>query len=129
MLHHPLLRQFDDLLRLALTKTCNIALTDVQWTQASLPVWSGGLGLRSVSMLASSAFLASAAGTLSLQSQILRKTLAAVEDTSRSLKHWFALSGEDTLPVDNQKILDSIVVNHTFQTLFETQTTQYHPAR
>jgi hypothetical protein len=68
---HPLLHRFDDLLCLALTKSCNIALTDDQWTQASLPVYSGGLGVRSVSMLASSAFLASAAGTLLLQSQIL----------------------------------------------------------
>jgi len=42
---HPLLTQFDDQLRLALTKTCNIPLTDDQWTQASLPVWSGGLGV------------------------------------------------------------------------------------
>ena len=29
---HPLLRQFDDLLRLALSKFCNVALTDDQWT-------------------------------------------------------------------------------------------------
>jgi hypothetical protein len=36
-------------------------------------------------MLASSAFLASAAGTLPFQSQILRNTLAAAEDTSASL--------------------------------------------
>jgi hypothetical protein len=126
---HPLLGQFDDLLRLALTKTCNIALNDDQWTQASLPVWSGGLGVRSVCMLASSAFLASAAGTLSLQSQILRNTKATVEDTSTSSKHWLGISGEDSLPAGNQRVLDSIVVKHTFQTLLETQTTQYHRAR
>jgi hypothetical protein len=35
---HLLLRQFDDLLRLALIKTCNTGPTDGQWTQASLPV-------------------------------------------------------------------------------------------
>jgi len=28
-----------------------------------------------------------------------------------------------------QRVLDSIVVNHTFQTLLEIQTTQYHRAR
>jgi len=129
---HPLLRQFDDLLHLALTKSCNIALTDDQWTQASLPVWSGGLGVRSVSMLASSAFLASAAGTLPLQSLILRNTLAAVEDTSTSLKHWFSVSGmsdEASVPVGRQRTLDSIVVNHTFQTLLDAQTDKYHCAR
>ena len=35
---YPLLRQFDDLLRLALTNTCNIALSDDQWTQARFPL-------------------------------------------------------------------------------------------
>jgi hypothetical protein len=129
---HPLLRQFDDLLHLALTKSCNIALNGDQWTQASLPVWSGGLGVRSVSMLASSAFLASAAGTLPLQTQILRNTQAAAEDTSSSLRHWLfisGMSGEDSLPVGSQRVLDTIVVNHTFQTLLESQATQYHRAR
>ena len=129
---HPLLRQFDDLLHLALTKSCNIALTDDQWTQAFLPVWSGGLGVRSVSMLASSAFLASAAGTLPPQSHILRNTQAAVEDTSTSLKHWFSVSGmsdEALVPIGNQRTLDSIVVNLTFQNLLGAQTDTYHCAR
>ena len=124
--------KFDDLLNLALTKSCNIALTDDQWTQASLPVWSGGLGVRSVCMLASSAFLASAAGTLPLQSHILRNTLAVVEDTSMSLKHWLSVSGtsdEASLPVGNQRAWDSVVVNHSFQTLLNTQTDKYHRAR
>ena len=72
---HPLLRQYDELielLSLALTKSCNIALTDDQWTLNSLAVWSG-LGVRSVSMLnALSVFLDSAAGTHPLKSHILR---------------------------------------------------------
>ena len=85
---------------MALTKTCNNSLTDDQWTQASLPVWSGGLGIRSVSTLASSAFLASAAGTLSLQAQILRNTQAAAGDTRASLKHWFSISGMVDADVD-----------------------------
>jgi len=93
-------------------------------------VGSGGLGFRSVSMLASSAFLASAARNLPLQSQILRNTQAAAEDTSASLKRWFSISGvsvDDSLPANNQKTLDSIVVNHTFiKTLLESQTDQYH---
>ena len=87
---------------------------------------------RSVSMLASSAFLASAAGTLPLQSQILRNTQAAVGDTSLALKHWLSLSGapcDDSFPAGNQRVLDSIVVKHTFQTHLENQTTQYHRAR
>jgi len=84
--------------------------------------WSGGLGVRNVSMLASSAFLASAAGTLHLQTEILRNTQTTVEDTSSSLKHGLSitdLTSEDSLPFGNQRMLDFIVVNHTFQTLLE----------
>jgi len=64
---HSILTKFDDLLRSAVTKMCNASLTDDQWTQASLPVWSAGLGIRSVSKLASTAFFASAAGSRILQ--------------------------------------------------------------
>ena len=46
-------------------------LTDIQWQQANLPVRMGGLGVCCVTMLASSAFLASAAGTRVLQNRIL----------------------------------------------------------
>ena len=51
----------------------NFALSDQHWTQASLPVSDGGLGLRRVASLAPSAFLASAACTRPLQDLILSK--------------------------------------------------------
>ena len=116
---HSILTQFDDLLhRSAVTKICNTSLTDDQWIQASLPVWPGGLGVRSVSKLASTAFLASAAGTRTLQAQIRRKSLAADEETSAPLNHWQSLSGlpaGDVLPVGSQRVLDSVVVGHIFE--------------
>ena len=66
------LTQFDALLRSALSKICNISLTDDQGLQASLPVRVGGLGIRRVSSLATPAFIAFAAvGTRNLQDQIL----------------------------------------------------------
>ena len=49
----------------------NTDLTDIQWMKASLPVRAGGLWVRRVATLASSAFLASAASTRELQSQLL----------------------------------------------------------
>src|SRR6218665_1436150 len=45
----------------------------IQWIQATLPIRDGGLGIRRVSMLATSAYLASAASTKSLVSAILNK--------------------------------------------------------
>ena len=41
--------KFDKLLRFAISKICNISLSDDQWLQASLPVKSGGLKIRRVS--------------------------------------------------------------------------------
>jgi len=50
-------------MRAALSTIANYNLDDAAWDQASLPVKEGGLGIRSVAVLAPSAFLASAAST------------------------------------------------------------------
>ena len=57
----------------------NTDLIDIQGIQASLPVRNGGLGVRRVSSLAPSAFLASAAGTRDLQELILANCDATVD--------------------------------------------------
>ena len=67
----------------------NTDLTDVQWTQASLPVSRGGLGIRLASQLAPSAFLASAIGTRQLQEAILLQCSAAADlSVDRALSLW-----------------------------------------
>ena len=53
---HPLLSRFDALLRRVLGSIANCDLNDLHWIQASLPVRYGGLGIRSVDLLAPSAF-------------------------------------------------------------------------
>src|SRR6218665_3903101 len=63
----------DDEIRRVLENILNISLNDIQWIQATLPIRDGGLGVRRVSMLATSAYLASAASTKSLVSAILNK--------------------------------------------------------
>ena len=68
---HYLLVEFDDLLRSGVSKVTNCAIDDTAWIQASLPTNDGGLGIRSVVVLAPSAFLASAAATFFPQSAIL----------------------------------------------------------
>jgi len=70
-LSHPLLQSFDSQLKAAIESITNSALSDIQYIQASLPVKDGGLGMMRVSSLALPAFLASAAGTLRLQENIL----------------------------------------------------------
>ena len=69
--NHPSLLVFDNLLRSALSHITNCDLTDTQWLQASLPIRDGGLRVRRVTTLALPVFVASAAGTLSLQASII----------------------------------------------------------
>ncbi|HSN23077.1 MAG TPA: hypothetical protein VLS45_02715, partial [Methylomicrobium sp.] len=130
--NHPFLTQFDNLLRSALSHICNLTFTDDQWKQASLPVRNGGLGVRSVAQLASSAFLASAASTLPLQSRILRNFHLDAEDNFPSVNTWKSLSNcssFDDVPTMSQKALDTMVANNAFNELLSQQTDPYHQAR
>ena len=73
---HPTLAEFDKQLRIGLSSITNCEITDIAWIQASQPIRCSGLGVRSVEMLAPSAYLASAAATLTLQNDILALSLA-----------------------------------------------------
>ena len=68
-----LLQKFDTLLRSHLVENANIdiANNDLTWTQASLPVSAGGLGVGITTQLACSAILASSAGCAETVSQML----------------------------------------------------------
>ena len=86
---HLALDQFDALLRSALCNITNSILSDIQWLQASLPVRDGGLGVRRVALLASSAFLASAASTTTFRN----KSLSGVTPAQLLLLNQPAASG------------------------------------
>ena len=77
---HPGLEKFDLLIRDALSRITNSAIGDLEWIQASLPVGRGGLGIRSVVLLAPSAFLASAAATWATQFSLLPAGFGLVDD-------------------------------------------------
>ena len=85
---HPALERFDILLKNSLSQITNSNLSDLQWIQASLPVKDGGLGIRRVASLASSAFLASAASTLDLQDHILSLSIISDQDVSALRQIW-----------------------------------------
>jgi len=95
---HASLSTFDQLLRKAICGIVNLELTDDNWSQASLPVQFGGLGIRSVTSLAPSAFLASAAGTSVLQEAILPPLYIFTDDAVNQVQVlWSSLSGSDIL--------------------------------
>ena len=87
-----LFQNFDTLLRTLLGEIANNSINDLAWVQASLPVLSGGLGVRSTTQLAPSAFLASAAGCAGIISQMLphRLTDAPYQAHDDALKAWSA---------------------------------------
>ena len=77
---NPQLLEFDKLQRKCITHVMNFNKNDNQWTQATLLVKDRGLGIRRA---APSAFLASAAGTLRIQNDILPVRLHSQVDSSQ----------------------------------------------
>ena len=81
----PLLQEMNNLQRDLLQTICNVELNDVAWIQASLPISAGGLGIRSFTQLAPSAYLASAAGSSNISNQILPTFLRDVFNPLKSM--------------------------------------------
>src|ERR1700733_4286838 len=99
-------------------------MNDDRWIQASLPVRNGGLGIRSADMLATLAFVASAAGTRALQDQLLNDVTVTFTDPSveEALISWSAKSNSP-YPIEQkthiQREWDSAVISHALQDLTE----------
>ena len=122
----PNLTSYDKLLSSIVGRICNVHMTttDTGWSQAYLPVRSGGLGLRSAVQLAPSAFMSSAAASKKLMSQILPAgSCFSVPEADTALICWYNLfpgtrppppSGDD---VKIQKAWDSLVVRWSFEHL------------
>ena len=120
---HPLLADYDLLLRSSLCSIVNVDLTNEQWSQASLPTRNGGLGIRQLAQLAPSAFLASAVGSRCLQDLILvRCDFIDDEHVNRALQYWSSLHNASA-PVEGlshrQKMWDQPIVNRSFNALLE----------
>ena len=62
-LENETLEMFDETLHTSIQKILNVKMDDNAWSQASLPLCYGGLGIRKVSEVALPAFLASAHGS------------------------------------------------------------------
>ena len=130
---HEALTQFDNLLRVALCKICNVSLSDDQWLQASLPVKSGRLGLRRVASLAPSAFIASAVGTRDLQNQILQCFAQMPDKVVESCQQaWSDINAKpipDGPSAAKQRSWDYPVVEREFSFLLQYQIDDYGKAR
>jgi hypothetical protein len=108
-------------------------MSDDQWIQASLPVRSGGLGIRRVSSLATPAFLASAVGTQDLQSQILHATDSLIPDNDLAAcqQSWLNMYGviPPSAPPAKQQTWDKPIVNFELSHLLACLKSNYDKAR
>ena len=131
----PCLESFDHDLRIILSEMLNINLdSDSAWSQATLPVGFGGIGVRSAVQLAPSAFLASAAGCSDLIHRILPGAQVdflypAVESAKEV---WYR--GHDQSPPSHpsdvhQKAWDIPRVQDTYDTLLDKATDPRSRAR
>ncbi|XP_048483467.1 uncharacterized protein LOC125489916 [Plutella xylostella] len=64
--------RYDNMLRELLESVLNVGMSDLQWSQAALPIRHGGLGIRRLQDIELPAFLASASGVLELVTRILQ---------------------------------------------------------
>jgi len=123
---NPFLKNFDAQLRNCLSMITNISMSDVQWKQASLPIKRGGLGIRLVSQVAPSAFLASVNATKNLQSAILRSSdNFSDEYYSSALSLWTNLyncSAPAEEAVNIQKHWDAPAVDLSYNQIVESLT-------
>ena len=77
-----LLTEYDDVMRTTLQSIMNVTLDDDAWEQATLPVSSGGLGIRRATDVALPAFLSSVAGSHELITQLLPQRLHSKSGTN-----------------------------------------------
>ena len=93
------LASYDATVKSALSSMLNIDFSPPAWTQDSLPLRWGGIGVRSVLQLAPSAFLASAAGATELLTLLLPTRLLNIPDPAVVLAEaaWMVL-GRLSLP-------------------------------
>ena len=101
--NNPLLLEYDGIIRSSLQSILNIEITDEAWTQATLPVNNGGIGVCLASHVALPAFLSS---TISSQGLILKLLPDRFHDSSgtsdpsfkAAINEW---SSRTTIPVES----------------------------
>ncbi|XP_055357534.1 uncharacterized protein LOC129602527 isoform X1 [Paramacrobiotus metropolitanus] len=123
--HMPLMETMDKCMRAGLSSILNIRVNDMQWSQMTLPVRDGGLGLRATKSLVLPAFLASAYSVASLVSSIYPSTNEA--HLASAVQQW-ATQTRSEPPTDNarkfQTAWDRPAIDHVVSTLRLAATTE-----
>jgi hypothetical protein len=128
------LTKYDELIRSTLETVLNISLSTSAWTQATLPVSVGGLGIRKATDIALPCYLSSIVGSSTLQHTILPWHLHDLSTANSilytdALALWQCLSTTDapeitTHNICKQKTWDTplvLVIAHKLKTTASTQ--------
>ncbi len=117
------LPKLDSVLRQTLTNLLNIHFDDMAWSQATLPVKFGGLGVRKSVSLSIPAFLASAFSSMHLVEQLLRKSnlQPSKELTEEYIQIWKEMTINEILPSDltKQKLWDIPICDKIIRSLHD----------
>ena len=90
-----ILKRWDEVLKNTFTQITNVPLTEDSWTQATLPVDLGGLGLRRAEDLALPAYLSSAAASSALVRTILTPFDVAEPADPAAVGEWCTRTGPE----------------------------------
>jgi len=131
------LQDYDNVIKYTLNVILNIEMTEAVWNQATLPVSSGGLGVRLATDLALPAFLSSVAGSSGLVQQLLPKRFVGsigLHDISftASCHMWQSKcnsSVPDASSIGLQKVWDSPLVKVKLESVLSAAQTQAGLAR
>ena len=115
--NHPEVRRFDSELRSSLSSILNVSISDCTWTQASLPIKAGGLGIRQANQVAPSAYLAASHNAERLASLLLSGAGMSFNDSYRqeAAAGWSHEGGTQAPTGENlwkQRAWDSSVINN-----------------
>ena len=115
---------FDGTIREALQSICKIRMEDCVWSQATLPLSKGGLGIRKSEDLAFSTFLSSSYSSQELVSSVLSSGVTAANSDPLVLEAeelWKAKSDSLLPPLEfrgRQKVWDVGILTR-FMTIFQ----------
>ena len=122
-------------MRAAITRTCNITISDDSWLQASLPIRMGGIGVRRMEDVALPAYISSMSATQELVRQTNGRSRDDEPDLLMAALNTFRdhhcpdydINPNDETPL-RQRQLDEAACRHRLEALLE-RSNQVHRAR
>lgn len=123
-LHPEHIDSFDRVLKESVEVLLNVSLSPNQWNLASLPIRSGGLGVRRARDVSVPAFLASAGGVVDLVARIFSShgNRVTIPYAAEALAAWTSQNPDAPAPEkpDVQRLWDDVGVKRIFAGLVES---------